>query len=93
MRMPLQHVDHILRIASAHKNLNDAGDPVLPAGWMNTKSEQALVKKGLIHHWKEVRPLGGGGAIGLLKVEWSFCDLTDEGWRICAELTDKTDEK
>lgn len=85
--LPKSQADHLLRIAAAHINLNEAGDPVLPAGWMNSRSEQALEKKGLIRHWEERRPLGGRGAIGMVSMIWKFADLTDEGWAVAKELT------
>ncbi len=86
IKLPKPQIDHLLRIASSHQKLTEAGEPELPAGWCNSRPEQALVKKGLVRHWEEVRPLGGGGAIGLFKVTWKFCDLTDEGWQVCNRI-------
>lgn len=76
---------HMVRIAAAlHEH------PDLPAGWMNSKSEQVLERLGLVRHWTEERPFGGGGAIGAIKIIWNFAELTDEGWVEVSEILKET---
>jgi hypothetical protein len=73
--------NHLLRIAAA-----PVEHPTLPAGWANTKAEQALEAKGLVRHWTEQRRFGGKGAIGQIMMTWSFCEATDDGYRAVSEI-------
>ena len=85
MKLTKPQKNHLLRIVAAHDR-KDKNGQMLPAGWFNTMPEQALVEKGLVRHWSEQKPFGGGGAIGLMVVTWNFCEPTDEGWEVAAEL-------
>lgn len=88
MKLTKPQKDHLLRIIAAHNETNDKGER-LPAGWFGSKSEIALEEKGLIRHWEETRPMGGGGVIGLMKVTWKFCEPTEIGWHEGMDLLGK----
>ena len=86
MKLSAAQKAHLIRIGAFEAEHPDMHRQGFSAGWMGSRSEQSLETKGLVRHWTEKRPLGGGGAIGYLSVAWNFCELTDDGWRELADV-------